>query len=297
MNFQSISIEKPNMINLLKTLPSAIAFDIAKDHTGIAIWNGSSIERYGFLLESYDKYDVHCHYRMRRELKNKIKEIIQGRHFEYCMVEDLFGGPNYETLRILCELNTVPDELLFEGIFTTNTFFRWKEPEWTALARKIYKQANKLQVKYETQQLLEYLEYDFVLENKDRRPGELKDIFYEDICDASAMLIAIVSSVNFKVEKTKTRQHKLSEVKLNYIEDFDEIEFLKDKNKLLDYELVEIDTKNIEQSILAHINKHPSKVFCASLPPKKLGVFGLQHKFEFYESNQGYLFFYLKGGN
>jgi hypothetical protein len=294
---QSSYIEKPNMLNLLKTLPSAIAFDIAKDHTGIAIWNGESIEQYGFLLESFNENDVHGYYRMRLELKNKIKDIVKDRHFEYCMVEDLFGGPNFTTLRMLCELQTVPDELLFEGVFTTNTFFRWKEPEWSSLARKIYKHANKLQAKYETQMLLEYLEYDFVLNNKDKRPGELKDMFYEDICDASAMLIAIVAAVNFKVDKTKSSSHKMSDLKLNYVEDFDEIEFLRDKDKLLNYEIVEIDTKNIEASIIAHINSQPDKVFCASLPPKKLGVFGLKHKFEFYESNQGYLFFYVKGGS
>ena len=51
-------LEKPNMINLLSSLNSAIAFDLAPLHTGIVIWNGTSIEEYGFKLPQIEQGDV-----------------------------------------------------------------------------------------------------------------------------------------------------------------------------------------------------------------------------------------------
>ena len=82
-----MNIEKPTVLSLLQTIKSGIAFDLAKNHTGIVIWNGVEIERYGFELQEYDKSDPFGYYRMRYNLRREIEKIVSGRHFEYCVVE------------------------------------------------------------------------------------------------------------------------------------------------------------------------------------------------------------------
>ena len=46
---------------------------------------------------------------MRRDLKVKLSEIVVGRDFEVCIVEDVYGGENFDTVRKLLNLNTVPN--------------------------------------------------------------------------------------------------------------------------------------------------------------------------------------------
>lgn len=291
----AVKYEKPTVLSLFKTIPSGIGLDIAKNHSGICIWNGESIEQYGFALDDFDKKDPFAEYKMRRQFKQKLSEIIKGRYFEHCIIEDVYGGENFDTTRKLLALNTVIDELIFEHCCTVNKFYRWNEPKWSSATRSIYKQRGRLKSKIETQGLLEYLEYDYYLEHKDDKPAVKKEIFFEDICDATAMLLAVVANETLNLNIAKQSSIKMSDIKMIYLEDTMDTYSCSDKRVNEEgFISVDLDYRNIEKSIVNQVSQHPNDVLCAFLPSSKLGVFGLKHKFTFYDSEEGYLLFYKK---
>ena len=301
-----ISYEKPTVINILKTVPSGIGLDIAKNHTGIVIWNGETVETYGFLLTEYDKLDYFGEYKMRREFKNKLKEIVADRHFEYCIVEDIYGGDNFDTVRKLAALNTVMDELIFDGVCTVGTFVRWKQVQWAAKARMIYRQKGKPSSKIETQKLMEYLEFDFYMKYKDYPETEAqskktglptkKDLFFEDICDACGMLLGLVIAHNYELNITRSSLVKMSEIKMLYVDYIEDTYMINDKRVQDEGFIIleDFDIKHIEDSIKQAVTAYPNDVLCVELPPSKLGRFGIKHNFTFFAEGEGYLIFYKK---
>lgn len=290
-----MNIEKPTVLSLLQTIKSGIAFDLAKNHTGIAIWNGVEIERYGFDLPEYDKNDHFGYYKMRRNLRKELEKLLRGRHFEYCVVEDIYGGENIDTYRKLAEINTVPDECIFDNIFTVDNFFRWKPTVWQSKMRVLHKQKGKLVAKVEVQNLLEILEDDFCIKNKDLSVARKKDIFYEDICDATGMLLAVVAHKNFNLDTTIASPIPISKIKFIYLQNTEDSYLSRDKRvSSEDYRWVELDIRNLEKSISSYCGLYPDDVLCACVPPSKLGNFGLRQELEFYDDEEAYLFFYKK---
>jgi hypothetical protein len=288
-------ITKPTVISILKNVSSGIGLDVAKNHTGITIWNGETTETYGFELEPYDKESPFAEYKMRRDFKKKLSEVVEGRHFEYAIIEDVYGGENFDTTRKLLALNTVIDELIFERVCTVDKFRRWNEPTWMKACRTLYKQRGKLKSKLEVQGILEFLEWDFYLEHKDDKPAQKKNIFFEDICDSCGMLLAVVAQELMDINVVKASSIRMSDVKMFYIEDLADSYAIKDK-KVCEEGFIgtELDFRHLEKSILAQVMQHPNDVLCAFLPSSKLGVFGTKHNFKFYDSEESYLIFYRK---
>lgn len=290
-------IAKPTLVSMLKTIPSGLALDVAKNHTGVVHWDGQTVHRDGFAIDEYDKADPFAEYKMRRQFKSKLSEIVSGLSVQYCVIEDVFGGENFDTVRKLLALQTVIDELIFEHVLFVDKFFRWNEPKWSALTRTIYKQRGKLRSKVETQGILEYLEDEFVLAHKGDSEKAKRDLFYEDICDATGILLAVVASEIMQINVVRSSGLKLSQVKMYYVEDLIDTYSHKDRRVREEgFISVELDYRNLEKSITAQASLHPDDVMCALLPSSKLGVFGVQQKFTFYDSDESYLLFYNKKG-
>lgn len=294
INVDSV-LAKPTVKSLLSTIPSGIGLDIAKNHSGIVIWDGSNISTYGFSIDEYDKSDYFAEYRMRRSFKSKLAEIVRDKHFEHAVIEGVYGGKNFDTVRKLLALNTVIDELIFDGVCSVGNFVRWEEAKWLSLFRTVYKQKGRLNAKIETQNILEFLEWDFYLENKDKSNSEKCEIFFEDICDACGMLLGVVQQLNMDVNSAKATSLRISDIKMYYISTPEESYSIRDKKiREEGFIGVDISSRNIEKEILLQASLHPDDVMCAFLPPSKLGVFGMKHKFTFFDGEEGYLVFYKK---
>ena len=288
-------IEKPTVLNLLKTIPSGIGLDIAKNHTGICIWNGESVELYGWELPDVDKTDYFWEYKMKRTFKQKLAEIVKGRHFEYAIVEDCYGGDNFDTVRKLLALNTLFDELIFERVCTVGEFFRWTQPQWSKCSRTIYKQRGKLKSKVEIQGILEYLEFDFLLQNKDLSEAKKKEIYFEDKCDATCMLLGVVAAKTMEINMVKQTSLKMTDLKMYYVESLEDTYSHKDVRVCEEgFIEVEVDFRHLEKDILEQARCHPNDVLMCYIPVNKLGQFGIKRGFKFYESGEGYLLFYKK---
>ena len=161
--------------------------------------------------------------------------------------------------------------------------------------RTIYKQRGKLKAKVETQGVLEFLEDDFYLEHKDDSNAEKKLTYFEDICDATGMLLAVIANEKMNLNLIKQSSLRLSDIKMVYIEELEDIYGVRDER--IRYELfvyVDLDYRNLEKSIIQQAAQNPEDVLCALLPSSKLGVFGMNHKFTFYDNDVSYLLFYKK---
>lgn len=289
-------LSRATVEGILSQVKSGIGLDVAKNHTGICIWNGVGVETYGFSIKEYDKSDYFAEYRMRRDFKAKLKELVEGHDFEVCIIEDVYGGENFDTVRKLLALNTVIDELIFERACTVDKFFRWNEPQWLSALRTVYKQRGRLKAKVETQGILEFLNWDFYMSNCGKSDSEKKGIFFEDICDACGMLVGAVQQLNMNINLAKAASLRLSDIKMYYIGILEDCYSVKD-NRVRNEGFIEVDIsgRNIEKEIVTQAGLHPNDVMCAFLPPSKLGVFGMKHKFTFFDGEEeGYLVFYRK---
>lgn len=290
-------IDKLNESILLELLEgkSAITFDIAPLHTGIVEYKDNKLQEYHFKLSKQDSEDVFKEIKQRRDFKDHIKPIVAGKHYDFCLVEGIYGGESYTTLLQLANLNTVVDELVFEGVFQVDTFYRQTQVEWAADNRQLYKQAHKPTSKVETQNLLEYMECGYYLKHKDDTSAQKIDECFEDICDAYGMLYSIVAKQKAPRPK-KEKKLSIKDVKMQYVQYAEELDLTRGKQKFGEVPLVvTLDLRNIEDSIITNIKLHPDALMVALLPPSKLGLFGVKHKFRFFDTeDEGWLYFYRK---
>lgn len=287
-------IERATIYDILTQVPSGLGLDISKNHTGIIVWDGKEIKDYGFALESRDRSDYFAEYRMRLEFKENLSAVIGGMQFSVIIVEDVYGGENFDTVRKLLALNTVIDELIFERKVICDEFFRWNEPMWLSNARLLYKQRGKLKAKIETQGILEFLQWDYYLTHKDDTIAQKKEIFFEDKCDACGMLLGVCASKLFKPVLTEKSNLKLSDIKMFYCESEEQLEGMGCKRIEEGVIYVDVNLKSLEKSIIQQVELHPKDLLCAVVPPNKLGAFGIKHKFTFFDAEVGYLVFHKK---
>ena len=290
-----VDIKKPTVEGLLgSTMKSGIGLDVAKNHTGIVIWDNNKIETHGFALNEYAKDDYFAEYKMRRDFKAKLLPLVKGRFFQFCVIEDVYGGENFDTVRKLLALQTVIDELIFEHSCYVEEFYRWNEPKWLKYTRVFYKQKGKLKSKVELQGILEYLEFDFYIKNKDLSESAKKSIFFEDICDACGILLSAVAYKNFELSLCRAETVRMSDIKMYYIEDIYDVYGMRDERINEGCIFVELNLRKLEEEVKQYASTYRDDVLCAYVPVDKLGNFGVKNKFEFYPSNEGYLLFYHK---
>ena len=292
------TINKETVESILSVFSSGISFDIAKNHTGVCIWENNKVELLGFDIDyDYDKDDYLAESKMRLWLKNKCEEIMKGRHFEVCQVEGVYGGENFDTSRKLIALNGVVAELILEDRVNVDNYYNLTQKEWGKDFRTIIKLGKALSSKYETQEILKYLDFEFAVKNADLSDSKKKEIFYEDICDAVAMLCALALRLKCQGNKLKQSSVRLSNIKMYFVEEMGDTYGLNDKVIDSDnYEMINvfITSKDIQNEVVALTRDIPNKIMCALLDNKDLGTFGIRNGFEFYEQGYGYLIFYNK---
>lgn len=291
-----ISIEKPTVRNSLSVLGSGLGLDIAKNHSGVCIYKDGIVKQVGFELSKYDDKDSHGDYRMRLDLKNRLKELIGGMEFNYIIVEDVYGGENYDTVRKLIVLQTVIDELIFEGTVKCNHFYRWLKTKWFKYFKEYYPARKGLKSKIATQEILNYLEDSFYLTNHSLSEREKEKNYFEDICDATAMLcgLALYVSNDSKDEESKDKI-TMKDIKMYYIEyEDDYLKLNDDKIRGEGWYGVTEEYTNLTEKVLYEAKENPNIVLRMDLPVFKLGRFGIEHNFTFYPSGNGVLLWYLK---
>ena len=81
-----------------------------------------------------------------------------------------------------------------------------------------------------------------------------------------------------------------------YVNDISDAFYHKDK-RLSSEEFCEmpITGKDVEVSIVENVRSMPDSVIVSELPVEKLGRFGMERNFMFFDNGEGYLVYYRKG--
>lgn len=125
---KDLNIETPSIDNIVPKGGLFLGLDISKNSTGVALVENGEIITGNIVLE--EKKGVHREVLLRRALKEDLKQLVSGKHFDLIIIEDAFIGENAETVRLLFALNTAIDELVLDGVCSTKEFVRVSNQGW-----------------------------------------------------------------------------------------------------------------------------------------------------------------------
>ena len=119
-------------------LNSILALDLSKTSTGIAYWNGQTLETFNLKSKIKDLDSPYSVGLRMQELKEFILvEVLKNEVVELDMlcVEEALLGNNAKTSSVAYALNFTLDYLLAEGVLKAKRFFRVSNKTWKATLR------------------------------------------------------------------------------------------------------------------------------------------------------------------
>lgn len=196
VNFSQIEAVTYNSI--LKQVPNFISLDISKNSTGWVRSIDGIIDDGTFEIEA-DKYEL---VKVRRDFRNFVIDLCGGREIDYLFIEDAIGSVNFDTARVLYQLNCIPDDLNDMGLISVKTIIREDNKVWkknlklaSGYKSKIAGESNDKQVIRNCLLLLGY---------GDGTTDNIK----EDIYDAYGLAVGVIYSRFIKKEAPKQRKLK-----------------------------------------------------------------------------------------
>lgn len=293
---KKVEVGTPTVEGLLRGWGSALGLDIAPNHTGVFVWDGVECKTYGFKLdESISKDDVFYDAKVRKFFKTKYLELFEGMHFDYICVEGCYGGDNYDTVTQLLNVNTVIDELVLEGTLSCNTFYRVKPSQWLSGLSKVTNMKGGYSTKYKTQEILKKLGFQFALDGVGKSEKYLKEIFYEDICDATGLVLGMRMLEKLNIPTKKTSSVGMSQIEVHYLENLEDMYSLHNgfAYDVCTYE-VSLNKRTLEKEIKRLVSEDASQIYYVKLETSKLGDFGIKRGYPFYSQGFGWLVFYFR---
>lgn len=293
------SIEKVTVESLLEGMGTSLALDISKNSTGIAYWKNGvlNVSNYHISVE-YKEEDPFSEIKMRLDFKKHLVEMFRGEAFDTIIVEDVFGGDNFSTVRKLLALNTVIDELVVEGILSVENFYRQSNKTWKSNMRSIYKAGKGLKDKFEIEQVALHLGFGYALEHQSDTDAQKTKEGYQDILDATMMLCSVSALKNNDIKTKKSSRIKKSDLVFDFVEILDELDY-SDNEIYSAFPYIEIDRPNsrvtIENVFLDAFNMHDEYdeyVLALSVDEGELGLFGVEHNIK---ASKGFVLAYKKG--
>lgn len=124
--------KRADFMSFMPSKGKILGLDISKTSTGWCLIEDGvrkqgNITLTGRLLKEYPK---HKELMYRVELKEELSKLFKGMDFDNIIIEDVFQGANARTVRLLYDINTAIDELIYEGTVTTKDFNRVSNQKW-----------------------------------------------------------------------------------------------------------------------------------------------------------------------
>lgn len=295
-----VKIDKVSVHSLLSKFDSAIGLDISKRSTGCVIWYNGVLEKHQIKLSDdiNIKEDPFAEELMRREFSDKLLEIINNRSFQYGVVENVFGGENFDTVRKLLALNTVFDGIILDNKCSVEHYYKRVNTEWKKYLGKIVHIDGAPTDKFRIQQIMEYLEFDYYLENKDLSDAEKEKIGFQDILDATGMLCALSIELNSNIENKKKSLVPFNKLNIKYYDSEDEFEYDGRVSRVHDLGVTIVTCDNIrdiKKFIVDTVNEDTTKAYLIEVPNEKLGYFALERGIEPSPYGSKWVLAYTKG--
>lgn len=281
----SISYEICSESSLIPKVGSFLGLDISERSSGVCLYENGEKTSANISLITPDDAE-YKEVRLRRELKENLRQLISGKQLDLVIVEDAFQGVNPKTTRTLYALNTAIDEMILDGECGCKHFLRVGNQSWKSWLYKIDTEGNfkGLNDKLRIQKCLEQLGvYD---------EGE----GYQDRLDSCGMLLGYFLCKDSIEEKEKQKSKKrvsFSDVCVSYEEDIDlAILPAKDYNEDIGKFLVN-EKKWSKNKILNYLTEDPSLVYVTE-NMERLGNLATELGLPYLE-NGGYFAFWVRG--
>ena len=126
-----MEFEKVKYTDLLAIGGNFISLDISKTGTGWVRKVGDKIEQGTKSFKEYN--DIETRY----QFKNFILELFGDKEFDFVCIEDVIGGTNFRTNKILYQLNPIVDDMMYEGKIKSCKVERIDNMQWKKTLRQL----------------------------------------------------------------------------------------------------------------------------------------------------------------
>lgn len=266
-----------------------LGLDISKSSTGwCLVANGKkttgNITLTGYLARKNPQYKELMY---RIELKEKLAELFKGMTFDHIMIEDVFQGANAKTVRLLYDINTAIDELIYEKVVKCKNFHRISNQKWKGWLYNIdtYETTKGLLDKPRIQACLKMLGIEETGEG------------FQDRLDSTGLIAGyfINEATAYKKEK-KQANFSLSDVGLRYRADKEDAIAIRNNVVKISDGPIEVYDKNITRTMFEkYLRRNPDAVYITK-DKVSLGFLGYNKKIKAIDGG-GYLAFWIKPQN
>lgn len=219
-----------------------LGLDLGKHSTGITVISNGEFESYNFALKEVPKEDRFQELLYRRQLYDYLKESFEGCHFKTIVVEDVYAGVDPVTTRLLYSLNTVIDELVYDGYIGCDNFVRANNQSWKSWLWSIEPQVGKgLEDKGRIEAILRYLGVS------DEGKG------YQDRLDSLGMLIGYFFKSEVKKEDLSLLPKvRWSDVAYTVVEELEDVKHFPSPYNEMPLVVVDAGTKEIKKDYIKY---------------------------------------------
>lgn len=219
-----------------------LGLDLSKNSTGITVIHDGVYESHNFTITELGKDVQFRELIYRRQLYDYLKEKYGGYHFQTIVVEDVHAGVDPTVTRMLYSLNTVIDELVYDGYIGCDTFVRANNKSWKSWLWSIEPQVGKgLDDKGRIEAVLRYLGVS------DEGKG------YQDRLDSLGMLIGyFFKSEVIKEDLSLLPKVRWSDVGYTVVESLDDIKKFPSPYNEMPLVVVNAGTKEIKKDYIKY---------------------------------------------
>lgn len=219
-----------------------LGLDLSKLSTGITVISNGDFKSYNFTLTEVPKEERFEELLYRRQLYDFLKNSFEGYHFKTIVVEDVHSGENPKVTRMLYSLNTVIDELVYDGYIGCDNFIRANNKSWKSWLWSIEPQVGKgLEDKGRIEAVLRYLGVS------DEGKG------YQDRLDSLGMLIGYFFKSEVKKEDLSLLPKvRWSDVAYTVVERLEDVKHFPSPYNEMPLVVVDAGTKEIKKDYIKY---------------------------------------------
>lgn len=278
---------KVTYIDIVQCAKSFISLDISIHSTGWVHWVNGNLSMGVYHIQSTEDID------RKFEFKTFLKELFGDDEFEYCFIEDVYGGANFKTVKSLLQLNTLVDELVYEKEVKVNQIKRENNGVWKRHLKDVGDYIPKILGESDKEMIVASLEnLDFSKQVIDSFLQEsIPAKSYQDICDAMGMAIAVIKrdiiDVQNKVHTAKKVKADLRRgYKITQYEDgFDALDEANEVAESKGRELKVIDLTGKSRDLLYNFKKTAEQfgddiIYVIKIETTKAGTIALDKNFD-----------------
>lgn len=279
-------ITKITYLDIIKCAENFISLDISVNSTGWVKWLDGKLYMGIYSIKSVKDID------RKFEFKKFLKDLFGDAHFKYCFIEDVFGGTNFNTVKSLLQLNTLVDDLKYEGIVNIDEIKREGNGVWKRHLKVLSGYEPTLHGELDKAMITACLkELDFDTKTINSYLSEkIASKSYQDICDAMGIALGVIkrdildvrSSIKF-AKKVKADLRKGYNV-IQYSDEFDALDEANSVAEKTGKEIKSVDLRNKSRDLQYNFKKVAEEfgdelLYVITVETCKIGALALEKGF------------------